>query len=159
LKVIFRSEREQSRSKAKYKGKFFRFLLLLAWLLTAGAAYAQQAIWQGVLHNAAGAPIASAKVHEELSQVFFDPLLELQAPEPPAATTLAGDAIRCLVIEDDAGPFNPLDAPAVDTSLPLEQKPLGGLGILLIRKSVDELEYRRSGNRNVLVMKNRLTSS
>jgi anti-sigma regulatory factor (Ser/Thr protein kinase) len=47
----------------------------------------------------------------------------------------------------------------VDTSLPLEQKPLGGLGILLIRKSVDELEYRRSGNRNVLVMKNRLTSS
>jgi serine/threonine-protein kinase RsbW len=62
-------------------------------------------------------------------------------------------------IEDNAGPFNPLDAPAVDTSLPLGQKPLGGLGILLIRKSVDELEYRRSGNRNVLVMKNRLTSS
>jgi anti-sigma regulatory factor (Ser/Thr protein kinase) len=62
-------------------------------------------------------------------------------------------------IEDNAGPFNPLDAPVVNTSLPLEQKPLGGLGILLIRKSVDELEYRRSGNRNVLVMKNRLTAS
>jgi anti-sigma regulatory factor (Ser/Thr protein kinase) len=62
-------------------------------------------------------------------------------------------------IEDDASPFNPLDAPAVNTSLPLEQKPLGGLGILLIRKSVDELEYRRSGNRNVLVMKSRLTAS
>ena len=62
-------------------------------------------------------------------------------------------------IEDDAGPFNPLAAPAVDTSLPLEQKPLGGLGILLIQKSVDELEYWRAGNRNVLVMKNRLTSS
>jgi serine/threonine-protein kinase RsbW len=62
-------------------------------------------------------------------------------------------------IEDDAGPFNPLDAPSVDTTLPLGQKPLGGLGILIIRKSVDELEYRRSGNRNVLVMKNRLTSS
>ena len=62
-------------------------------------------------------------------------------------------------IEDDAGPFNPLAAPSVDTSLPLEQKPLGGLGILLIQKSVDELEYWRAGNRNVLVMKNRLTSS
>lgn len=60
-------------------------------------------------------------------------------------------------IEDDASPFNPLEAPAVDTAVPLEEKPLGGLGILLIRKSVDELEYRRAGNRNVLVMKNRLT--
>ena len=61
-------------------------------------------------------------------------------------------------IEDDAGPFNPLDAPAVDTALPLEEKPLGGLGVHLIRKSVDELEYQRAGNRNVLVMKNRLAA-
>ena len=72
--------------------------------------------------------------------------------------TLEPAALR-VEIEDDAGPFNPLDAPPVDTSLPLEQKPLGGLGILLIRKSVDELDYRRAGNRNVLLMKNRLTSS
>jgi serine/threonine-protein kinase RsbW len=61
-------------------------------------------------------------------------------------------------IEDDAGPFNPLNAPTVDTAVPLEEKPLGGLGILLIRKSVDELEYRRAGDRNVLVMRNRLTA-
>ena len=54
--------RGQSGSKAKYNGKFFRFLLLLAWLLTTGATYAQQAVWQGVLRNAAGAPIASARV-------------------------------------------------------------------------------------------------
>jgi anti-sigma regulatory factor (Ser/Thr protein kinase) len=71
--------------------------------------------------------------------------------------TLEPAALR-VEIEDDAGPFNPLDAPAVNTSLPLDQKPLGGLGILLIRKSVDELEYRRAGNRNVLVMKNRLAA-
>ena len=56
-------------------------------------------------------------------------------------------------IEDDASPFNPLETPEVDTTLPLEKKPLGGLGIHLIRKSVDELEYRRADNRNVLVMK------
>jgi serine/threonine-protein kinase RsbW/sigma-B regulation protein RsbU (phosphoserine phosphatase) len=46
----------------------------------------------------------------------------------------------------------------VDTALPLEEKPLGGLGVHLIRKSVDELEYQRAGNRNVLVMKNRLAA-
>jgi anti-sigma regulatory factor (Ser/Thr protein kinase) len=62
-------------------------------------------------------------------------------------------------IEDDAGPFNLLEAPAANTALPMEEKPLGGLGVHLIRQSVDQLEYRRAANRNVLVMKNRLPAS
>ncbi len=55
-------------------------------------------------------------------------------------------------IEDDARPYNPLEAPDVDTSVPLEAKPVGGLGVMLIRKSVDKLEYHRAGERNVLVL-------
>jgi len=55
-------------------------------------------------------------------------------------------------IADDARPYNPLAAPDVDTSVPLEEKPVGGLGVLLIRKSVDKIEYRREGERNVLVL-------
>lgn len=59
-------------------------------------------------------------------------------------------------IADDARPFNLMEAPEANTGLSMEKKPLGGLGILMIRKSVDVLEYRFSGGRNVLVMKNRL---
>jgi anti-sigma regulatory factor (Ser/Thr protein kinase) len=59
-------------------------------------------------------------------------------------------------IEDDGKPFNPVEAPVVDTTLPLDTKPLGGLGLLMIRKSVDELEYRRVANRNVLTIKKRV---
>lgn len=55
-------------------------------------------------------------------------------------------------IEDDARPYNPLEAPDVDTSVPLEAKPVGGLGVLLIRKSVNKVEYRRAGERNLLVL-------
>jgi len=55
-------------------------------------------------------------------------------------------------IEDDARPYNPLETPDVDTSVPLEAKPVGGLGVLLIRKSVDKIEYRRAGERNLLVL-------
>jgi anti-sigma regulatory factor (Ser/Thr protein kinase) len=55
-------------------------------------------------------------------------------------------------IEDDARPFNPLQAAEIDTSVPLKNKPVGGLGVFLIRKSVDKLEYRRVGERNVLVL-------
>jgi len=59
-------------------------------------------------------------------------------------------------IEDDGRPFNPVEAPEADTSLPLEQKPVGGLGIHLIRKSVDEVSYTRYCERNLLVLVTRL---
>jgi serine/threonine-protein kinase RsbW/sigma-B regulation protein RsbU (phosphoserine phosphatase) len=49
-----------------------------------------------------------------------------------------------------------VEAPVVDTSVPLDAKPLGGLGLLMIRKSVDQLEYRRVADRNVLVMKKKI---
>ncbi len=59
-------------------------------------------------------------------------------------------------IEDDAGAFNPTEAPEVNTALPLDAKPLGGLGVHILRKSVDELEYRRTRDRNVLTIRKRL---
>jgi len=37
----------------------------------------------------------------------------------------------------------------VDTSLPLEERPIGGLGIHLIRNLATELAYERKENRNV----------
>lgn len=57
---------------------------------------------------------------------------------------------------DDGRPFNPLEAPAVDTSIPLEKKPIGGLGIHLMRQFMDELNYRREGGQNVLRMRKRV---
>jgi serine/threonine-protein kinase RsbW len=61
-------------------------------------------------------------------------------------------------VEDDATPFNPLEAPAPDVNLPLEERPVGGLGIHLVRQFMDGLEYRRQGARNCLVMKKKTTA-
>jgi serine/threonine-protein kinase RsbW len=59
-------------------------------------------------------------------------------------------------VEDDGKPFNPLDAPEPDTNQLLEERPIGGLGIHLVRKNVDELEYRRQKDKNILIMKLKL---
>jgi phosphoserine phosphatase RsbU/P len=56
-------------------------------------------------------------------------------------------------VEDNGQPFNPLEAPAVDITKPLEETTIGGLGIHLVRKVMDGLEYERQGNRNLLIMK------
>ena len=55
-----------------------------------------------------------------------------------------------LEIEDDARVFNPLEAPAPNLALPVEQKPIGSLGIYLMRSVMDRVDYERSGTRNIL---------
>lgn len=61
-------------------------------------------------------------------------------------------------VEDDGRPHNPLAQPPVDTSVPLHEKPIGGLGIHLIRQAMDELSYSHEAGKNVLRMKKRLSS-
>ena len=58
-------------------------------------------------------------------------------------------------VVDDGHPFDPLGHPAPDLNLPIEQRPVGGLGIHMIRQSLDQVEYRREPGRNVLVMMKR----
>lgn len=55
-------------------------------------------------------------------------------------------------VEDDARPFDPLKHPVPDLSQPLDARPVGGLGIHMMRKSVDRLEYRWVDGKNILVM-------
>jgi anti-sigma regulatory factor (Ser/Thr protein kinase) len=53
-----------------------------------------------------------------------------------------------------APPFDPTRVPDPDLTLPLEERPLGGLGIYLIRQSVDKMVYRavpEGGNELTLV--------
>ena len=67
---------------------------------------------------------------------------------------------ECLLIEveDDGRAYDPLARPPVDTSLPLEEKPIGGLGVHLIRSLMDQVEYRREGERNILRMKKKISA-
>jgi len=53
-------------------------------------------------------------------------------------------------IEDDGGPFDPRQVPPPDLTLPLDQRPIGGLGIHLIRSLMDEMSYVHRAGRNVL---------
>ena len=64
----------------------------------------------------------------------------------------------CVVatVEDDGMPFNPLEAPEPDLYSPMETRPIGGLGIHLVRNITDGLEYRRNEGRNRLVMRKRV---
>lgn len=68
---------------------------------------------------------------------------------------IAGGAFQVTIV-DDGLPFDPTQRPPPDTTLPLEEKPIGGLGIHLARSSVDEMRYAREGGRNILKLAKRL---
>jgi serine/threonine-protein kinase RsbW len=57
-----------------------------------------------------------------------------------------------LIVEDDGPPFDPLSLPAPDLTASLEKRPIGGLGVFLVRKMMDSVRYQRRGARNQLQM-------
>ncbi len=63
-----------------------------------------------------------------------------------------------VTLTDDGKPFNPLGAAAPDTALPMEERQIGGLGIHLVRRMMDEVSYHRRTDRNVVILAKLLTS-
>ena len=69
-----------------------------------------------------------------------------------------GDAVA-FVITDSGIPFDPTAAKEVDTTLPLEERQIGGLGIHLIRKIMDDVSYERRDNKNILTLRKNINSA
>ena len=55
-----------------------------------------------------------------------------------------------VTLSDDGIAFDPLQAPVPDIDAPLEDRPVGGLGVHLVRQLIPKLSYRREGGRNVI---------
>ena len=56
-------------------------------------------------------------------------------------------------IVDDGIPYNPLAKPDAVTPDDIMEVPIGGLGILMAKNSVDEMTYERVGDSNVLTFR------
>ncbi|MBW2338478.1 MAG: ATP-binding protein [Deltaproteobacteria bacterium] len=62
----------------------------------------------------------------------------------------------CLCIEDDGKPFNPIDFETPNVSCSVEECKIGGLGIHIMKKLMDEVCYERCGDKNVLNLKKKI---
>ena len=56
---------------------------------------------------------------------------------------------------DEGAPFDPVTRPDPDVTLSAKERSIGGLGIYLVKKSMDDVRYRYEGNLNILTLTKR----
>ena len=69
----------------------------------------------------------------------------------------ASDEWLQFVISDAGTPFDPTQKEEADTTLSVDERPIGGLGIFLVRQLMDTIHYRYVDGKNVLTLKKQLT--
>jgi anti-sigma regulatory factor (Ser/Thr protein kinase) len=57
-----------------------------------------------------------------------------------------------VILTDDGTPFDPFGQDAPDTTLSVDERSIGGLGIHLVRQLMDEVSYERREDHNVVVL-------
>lgn len=67
-------------------------------------------------------------------------------PGPIELAVVAEPGSITITIRDQAPQFNPTQVPPPNLNLPLEQRPIGGMGIHLVRHSVDRFTYESLAN-------------
>jgi serine/threonine-protein kinase RsbW len=101
---------------------------------------------------AARAGLAPALAHDlrlVVEEACVNVVHHAYAGQPPgeltvaiALDTAARPAELRISLRDRGVPFDPLALPAPDPTLPLEQRPVGGLGVWLMRRLTDRQAYR-----------------
>ena len=62
------------------------------------------------------------------------------------------------VIIDSGVAFDPTERKKADITLSAEDRPIGGLGILLLRELMDSINYERTGGKNILTLKKQINN-
>ena len=89
-------------------------------------------------------------LEEAVANVVNHAFVGLPPPHRIEVVLDLGDGRVVAEIIDNGHAFDPSAAPEPDLSLPLAERDPGGLGILLIHRMMDRVDYRRADGRNRL---------
>lgn len=90
-------------------------------------------------------------LEEAVSNIIFYAFEDKEKHDIKIFIALQDDQLKIEIIDDGIA-FDPSKSEQADISLPIEERPVGGLGILLISKIMDEVLYIREDNKNKLIL-------
>lgn len=91
-------------------------------------------------------------LEELVTNVINHGYIDGQSHTFTVALSAGPDRLVTAVITDDAPAFDPLGCAAIDTSLPLEDRPIGGLGVHLVKNLARSAHYERRNGKNILTL-------
>ncbi len=66
------------------------------------------------------------------------------------------DRVIQIILRDGGVPFNPLELKDPDVTLKAEERQIGGLGIYMVKKSMDEVTYHYENGQNILILQKKI---
>lgn len=97
------------------------------------------------------------KINIAIDEIFSNIAHYAYCPETGMVTVqiefIKEPLTACITFIDQGAPYNPLSEPDPDTSLSVEERQIGGLGIYLVRKSMDDVSYEYRDGENILTIK------
>ena len=91
--------------------------------------------------------------------IAIDELFGNIAHEATVRVEVIDDPLSVVITFIDRGvPFDPLSAADPDTTLSAEERAIGGLGVFMVRKTMDDVSYRYENGRNILSIRKTLRS-
>ncbi|MBQ6803890.1 MAG: ATP-binding protein [Clostridia bacterium] len=102
------------------------------------------------------------QINIAIDEIFGNIAHYAYTPETGKATVrveIDDDPLSVIVTFIDGGvPYNPLEEAEPDITLSAEERSLGGLGIFMVKKSMDEMTYRHENGKNILSIRKILRS-
>ena len=101
-------------------------------------------------------PPVRTQIDIAIDEVFSNIVRYAYSPEEGPATVRvdAAEEPRSVVITfiDHGKPYNPLTTAAPDTTLSAKQRRIGGLGVYMLKKTMDDLAYAYTDGKNILTI-------
>ena len=94
-------------------------------------------------------------MHVALDELMANELSHGTAGRPPGSVTIGFELDQdrlTFTLTGDGPPFDPFERAAPDTTLAADVRPVGGLGLHLVRELMDEARYERRNGQNVVVL-------
>ena len=115
---------------------------------------------EGCVQEIDCSPKALMQINVSVEEIFVNIASYAYDPEIGPAkirVEIVGEPLSVVIGFIDSGkPFNPLERPEPDTTLSAQERAIGGLGIFLVKKTMDEVVYRYEDGHNILSIKKML---
>lgn len=91
------------------------------------------------------------KMNIAVDEIFSNIVRYSGAKEATVECSVLGGQVR-LVFTDDGRPYDPTEKPDPDTAAPVDGRDAGGMGIFIVKKFMDSVEYACHDERNILTL-------